>query len=148
LISSHKFHNIENYFLYEMLKKKKLGQFSKNYRTFCPKNWHKALKNMGLGSGIRDLEKPYSGSRGSKRHRIRIRKTVNNYGTRGSGKRLGCIDVSTGVVTTGPAANQVVQHSEEPDQKIHCKKSLAVFPSPAGMSLTNNLIIPVQGEFG
>jgi hypothetical protein len=37
---------------------------------------------------------------------------------------------------------------------IHCKKTLAVFPSPAGMSLTklsldgNNLIFPVQGEFG
>jgi hypothetical protein len=34
------------------------------------------------------------------------------------------------------------------------KKRLAVFPSPAGMSLTklslaeNNLIIPLQGEFG
>ncbi len=37
---------------------------------------------------------------------------------------------------------------------LHCKKRLAVFPSPAGMSLTklslvgNNLIIPGQGEFG
>ncbi len=37
---------------------------------------------------------------------------------------------------------------------LHCKKRLAVFPSPAGMSLTklslagNNLIIPTQGEFG
>ncbi len=36
----------------------------------------------------------------------------------------------------------------------HCKKELAVFPSPAGMSLTklflggNNLIFPAQGEFG
>jgi hypothetical protein len=35
----------------------------------------------------------------------------------------------------------------------HCKKELAVFPSPAGMSLIklflggNNLIFPVQGEF-
>ncbi len=38
--------------------------------------------------------------------------------------------------------------------KLHCKKLLAIFPSPAGMSLTklslagNNLIIPGQGEFG
>ncbi len=38
--------------------------------------------------------------------------------------------------------------------KLHCKKRLAVFPSPAGMSLTKlsldgeNLIIPVQGEIG
>jgi hypothetical protein len=37
---------------------------------------------------------------------------------------------------------------------VHCKKILAVFPSPAGMSLTklslagNNLIISGQGEFG
>ncbi len=37
---------------------------------------------------------------------------------------------------------------------IHCKKKLAIFPSPAGMSRTklflaeNNLITPVQGEFG
>jgi hypothetical protein len=36
---------------------------------------------------------------------------------------------------------------------LHCKKRLAVFPSPAGMSLTKlslgaNLIIPAQGEFG
>jgi hypothetical protein len=27
------------------------GQFSKNYRTFYPKNCHQPLKNMGLGSG-------------------------------------------------------------------------------------------------
>jgi hypothetical protein len=31
-----------------------LGQFSKNYRTFFPKNCHLTLKSMGLGSGIRD----------------------------------------------------------------------------------------------
>jgi hypothetical protein len=37
---------------------------------------------------------------------------------------------------------------------LHCKKGLAVFPSPAGMSLIklslggNNLIFPAQGEFG
>jgi hypothetical protein len=37
---------------------------------------------------------------------------------------------------------------------IHCKKRFAIFPSPAGMSLTtlyldgNNEIIPVQREFG
>jgi hypothetical protein len=39
------------------------------------------------------------------------------------------------------------------DKIVHCKKELAVFPSPAGMSLIklflggNNLIFPVQGEF-
>jgi hypothetical protein len=37
---------------------------------------------------------------------------------------------------------------------LHCKKRLAIFPSPAGMSLTkftlaeNNLFFPGQGEFG
>jgi hypothetical protein len=37
---------------------------------------------------------------------------------------------------------------------IHCKKSLTIFPSPAGMSLTklslagNNFIVTGQGEFG
>jgi hypothetical protein len=37
---------------------------------------------------------------------------------------------------------------------LHCKKRLAIFPSPAGMALTklslakNNLIITGQGEFG
>ncbi len=34
--------------------KKKLGQFSKNYGTFYPKICHRALKTMGLTSGIRD----------------------------------------------------------------------------------------------
>jgi hypothetical protein len=29
-----------NYFIFKMLKKKNLGQFSKNYRTFYPKNCH------------------------------------------------------------------------------------------------------------
>ncbi len=39
-------------------------------------------------------------------------------------------------------------------RKLHCKKSLAIFPSPAGMSLANlsmagnNLTIPGQDEFG
>jgi hypothetical protein len=37
---------------------------------------------------------------------------------------------------------------------VHCKKRLAVFPSPDGMSLAklslagNNSIIPAQGVFG
>jgi hypothetical protein len=37
---------------------------------------------------------------------------------------------------------------------VHCKKSLSIFPSPAGMSLTKlslagkNSIILGQGEFG
>ncbi len=72
-ICSHKFHKIENYFSFEVLEKN-LGKFSKNYRTFYPKNVTKLLKIRvrDPGSEIRDPEKTYSGSRiqGSKRHRI------------------------------------------------------------------------------
>ncbi len=49
LFCSHKFHI-------------NLSQISKNYITFYPKSCHQALKNMSLGSEIRDLEKAYSGS--------------------------------------------------------------------------------------
>ncbi len=49
-----KFNKIVNYFSFEVLKEKNLGQFSKNYRTFYQKNCQKALQNMVLGSGIRD----------------------------------------------------------------------------------------------
>jgi hypothetical protein len=139
------------------MQKKKMWANFQRIIELLPKKLPQSPQKYGIGIRDPGSGKNCSGSRiqGSKRHRIRIRNTVNKYGTRDSGKRLGCIDVSTGVVTTGPAANQVVQHSEEPDKKkIHCKKSLAVFLSPAGMSLTklslgeNNLIIPVQGEFG
>jgi hypothetical protein len=40
------------------------------------------------------------------------------------------------------------------EKAVHCKKSLSISPSPAGMSLTkltltgNYLIIPGQGDFG
>ncbi len=46
------------FFIFDMLKKKNLAQFSKNYWSFYPKNFHLALKSMGLGAGIRD---PVSG---------------------------------------------------------------------------------------
>ncbi len=49
---SHKFHNWLFYFWYA--EEKNLAQFSKNYGSFYPKNCHQALKNVGLGSGIRD----------------------------------------------------------------------------------------------
>ncbi len=55
-----KFNKIVNYFSFEVLKKKNLGQFSKNFRTFYQKNCQKALQNMVFGSRIQ----------GSKRHRI------------------------------------------------------------------------------
>jgi hypothetical protein len=43
---------------------------------------------------------------------------------------------------------------QRPTIQLHCKKRLAIFPSPARMSLTKlslagkNVIIPGQGEFG
>jgi hypothetical protein len=37
---SHIFHKTENYFIFETLKKKNLGQFSKKYRTFYPQICH------------------------------------------------------------------------------------------------------------
>jgi len=45
-LCSHKFHKIVNYFGFEVFKKKFLGQFSKNYRTFYQNNCQKARKNM------------------------------------------------------------------------------------------------------
>ncbi len=54
LFCGYKFHKNKNYLIFLMLKKKKLGQFSKNYRTFYSKICHYALKNIGLGFGIRD----------------------------------------------------------------------------------------------
>jgi hypothetical protein len=67
LFCGHKCHKIENYFSLEMLKKK-FGPIFKDTRTFYRKNCHKALKNMGLGSEIRDPKKPIPdpGSRGEK----------------------------------------------------------------------------------
>ncbi len=66
-----------NYFIFEMLKKKNLGQFSKKYKTFYPKKLSLSSQKYGFGirdprSGIRDPAKTYSGSPipGSKRHRI------------------------------------------------------------------------------
>jgi hypothetical protein len=53
LFCSHKYHKIENYFILELVKIF-YCHFTKNYCNFYPKNCHKALKNMGLGSGIRD----------------------------------------------------------------------------------------------
>ncbi len=76
---SHKFHKIEYYVIFEMVKKKNVGQFTKNCWSFYPKNFQYALKYMDSGSGIRDpgsgIRKkpiPNPGSRipGSKRHRI------------------------------------------------------------------------------
>jgi hypothetical protein len=68
-----KFNKIVNNFSFEVLKKKNLGQFSKNYRTFYQKNCQKALQRMVLGSGIRKKHIPDPGSRGQKGTGSRIR---------------------------------------------------------------------------
>jgi hypothetical protein len=86
---SHKFHKIEYYFIFEMMKKKNFGQFSKNYGTFYPKICHYGFGIRDPGSDIRDpgsgkkpIPDPGSGSRGQKapdpRSRIRIRNAEHN----------------------------------------------------------------------
>jgi hypothetical protein len=80
VIPSHKFHKIENYFSFEVLKKKILPHFQRILELFTQKIATKlsAFKNMGLGSGIRKKPMPDFGSRGQKGtgSRIRIRNTA------------------------------------------------------------------------
>jgi hypothetical protein len=64
LFCSHKFHKIENYFIFEMLKKKIWASFLKELYNFLPKNLSLSSKNYGFK--IRD---PRSG----------IRNTAQNY---------------------------------------------------------------------
>ncbi len=67
---SHQFHKIENYFIFELVHRKKLSQL-------FPKSCFQALRNMGCGFEIRNPEKTYLGSGGSKStgSLIRIRNT-------------------------------------------------------------------------
>jgi hypothetical protein len=55
---NHKYHNIEHYFIFELVKKKISANLQRINRTFYPKNCHLALKNIGLGSGIRVKKTP------------------------------------------------------------------------------------------
>ncbi len=75
-LCSHKTHKIENYFSFEVLKKKIWANFQRIIEFFTQKIVTKLSKIWlwGPGSEIRDLEKTYFGSRiqGSKRHRTRI----------------------------------------------------------------------------
>ncbi len=84
-LCSHKFHKIVNYFSFEVLKEKIWANFQRIIELFYQKNCQKALKNMVLGSGIRDpgsgIRKkpiPDPGSRGQKAPNpgSRIRNTV------------------------------------------------------------------------
>jgi hypothetical protein len=71
---SHKFHKIENYLIFEMLKKKIWPIFKELYNFLFKKL---SLCSQKYGFGIRDPEKTYPGSRGQKGtgSRIRIRNT-------------------------------------------------------------------------
>ncbi len=73
-LCSHKFHKIEHYFSFEVLKKKIWANFQRIIELFTQKTVTKLSKIWvrDPGSKIRDPEKTYSGSRiqGSKRHRI------------------------------------------------------------------------------
>jgi hypothetical protein len=71
---SHKFHKIEYYVIFEMLKKKIWANFQRIVEVFTQKIFN-MLSNIWVwdpGSEIRDPEKTYFGSRiqGSKRHKI------------------------------------------------------------------------------
>jgi hypothetical protein len=80
IFCSHKFHNIENYFIFEMMKKIIWAHFQRIIALFPPKNVNNLSKIWvwDPGSEIRDPEKPYSESRGQKGtgSRIRIRNTA------------------------------------------------------------------------
>jgi hypothetical protein len=78
---SHKFHKIVNYFIFEMLKKKKWGGFQRiielftqKFVTNLPKIW---VWDPGSGIGKKPIPDPGPGSRGQKDtgSRIRIRNT-------------------------------------------------------------------------
>jgi hypothetical protein len=58
----HKYHKIINYFIFEQVKKKLWASVQRIIKLSTQKIV-KALKDMGLGSGIYDLGKTYSGSR-------------------------------------------------------------------------------------
>ncbi len=77
---SHKFHKIEYYVIFEMLKKKIWANFQRIVEVFTQKKLN-MLSNIWVwdpGSEIWDPEKTYSGSQipGSKRHQIRISSTA------------------------------------------------------------------------
>ncbi len=80
-LCSHKFHKIENYFSFEVLKKKIWANFQRIIELFTQKIVTK-LSKIWLwdpGSEIRDPEKPITdpGFRGQKGTGSRIRNTVH-----------------------------------------------------------------------
>jgi hypothetical protein len=81
-LCSHKFHKIENYFSFEVLKKKCWPIF-KELKNFLPIKLSLISQKMGLGSGIRKKPIPDPGSRGQKGtgSRIQIRNTEKPHTT-------------------------------------------------------------------
>ncbi len=81
-LCSHKFHQIVNYFSFEVLKKKIWANFQRIIELFTKKIVKKLLKiwSWDPGSEIRDPEKNLSRIQGSKstQSRIRIRNTALN----------------------------------------------------------------------
>jgi hypothetical protein len=74
---SHKFHKIEYYLTFEMLKKIKLPNFQRIIEVFTQKLSPSSQK---YGFGIQDPEKTYSGSWiGAKRHRKYVLDNINNF---------------------------------------------------------------------
>jgi hypothetical protein len=71
-LCNHKFHKIENYFTFEVLKKKIWANFQRIIELFTQKVVTKLSKIWVLGSGIRKkpILDPGSRIQGSKRHRI------------------------------------------------------------------------------
>ncbi len=80
LFCIHKFHIIENYFIFELLKKKIWANFQRIIELFTQKIVTKLLKLWVWDprSGIRKKPIPDSGSRGQKSTGSRIRNTARN----------------------------------------------------------------------
>ncbi len=78
-LCSHKFHNIANYFSFEVLKKKIWANFQKIYRTFYPKTVTKLSKKIwiwDLGSGKNLFRIPDQGVKKAPDPGSRIRNTA------------------------------------------------------------------------
>jgi hypothetical protein len=94
-----KFHKIANYFSFGVLKKNIWANFQRIIELFTQKL---SLSSQIYGFGIRDPEKPYSGSRiqGSKRHRIPD--PDPQHWIEGSGSDVGSIPLTNGSVSERP----------------------------------------------
>ncbi len=78
LFCSHKFHKTENYFVFDLLKKKICDNFQRIIELFLQKL---SLCSQKYGFGIRKKPIPDPGSRGQKGTGSRIRNTAKTYGS-------------------------------------------------------------------